>query len=352
MGDRQNAPQQPRFRIPSASEIQLRQTELQNQAAIPSFKPTGLAMDTRATNAQESSTSGGATSNLTTAKTAALGSPISRPLQAPQPADMTFQRPTFGPGQLIRPASAQPREPATNRGGLGNNSGPRPRPAPATVSRTNSTSAPQRSKGTHSIVVNSCQRGNGVLNFIKNVPWEYGDIIPDYQVGMTSCALFLSLKYHRLHPEYVYTRIRQLGHHYLLRILLCLVDIEDHQASIRDLTRICVYNNITLILAWSQEEAGRYLETFKAYEHKPPDLIKERVDPDYLSKLTDALTQVKSVNKTDVLTLASAFGSLQNIMSASQEELAQCPGFGEQKVRRLYEAFHQPFLLNRGDRSR
>lgn len=39
----------------------------------------------------------------------------------------------------------------------------------------------------------------------------------------------------------------------------------------------------------SQEEAGRYLETFKAYEHKPPDIIKERVDPDYLSKVSPTM---------------------------------------------------------------
>ncbi|KAI8912335.1 restriction endonuclease type II-like protein, partial [Powellomyces hirtus] len=197
----------------------------------------------------------------------------------------------------------------------------------------------------------SIQRGNGVLNFIKNVPWEYGDIVADYQIGQTSCALFLSLKYHRLHPEYVYTRIKQLGHNYLLRVLLCLVDIDDHQPSIRDLTRICIYNNITLMLAWGQEEAGRYLETFKAYEHKPPDILKERVDPDYLAKLTDALTQIKSVNKTDVLTLASAFGSLENVIAATPEELAQCPGFGEQKVRRFHEAFNQPFLLSKKSKS-
>ena len=61
-------------------------------------------------------------------------------------------------------------------------------------------------------------------------------------------------------------------------------------------------------MAWTNEEVGRYLETFKAYESKPPDMIKERVENDYLSKLTDCLTQIKSVNKTDVVTLSSHFG--------------------------------------------
>ncbi|KAI9101145.1 restriction endonuclease type II-like protein [Phlyctochytrium arcticum] len=191
-------------------------------------------------------------------------------------------------------------------------------------------------------------RGNKVLTCIKNVPWEFSDILADYQVGTTACALFLSLKYHRLHPEYVYTRIKQIQNAYLLRVLLCLVDIDDHSSSLRDLTRMGAFNNMTLILAWTPEEAGRYLETLKAYEHKPPDLIQEKIDPDYVSRLTDAVTQVKTVNRTDVLTLAATFGSLKNMMHATPEELAQLPGFGEQKVRRLHEAFRQPFLLSRG----
>jgi hypothetical protein len=37
--------------------------------------------------------------------------------------------------------------------------------------------------------------------------------------------------------------------------------------------------------AASAEEAGRYLETLKAYEHKPADQIKGRVHPDHMSQV-------------------------------------------------------------------
>ena len=47
----------------------------------------------------------------------------------------------------------------------------------------------------------------------------------DYILGATTCALFLSLRYHRLHPEYIYNRIQKLGKEYNLRILLIMVDI-------------------------------------------------------------------------------------------------------------------------------
>ena len=35
----------------------------------------------------------------------------------------------------------------------------------------------------------------------------------------------------------------------------------------------------------SQEEAGRYLETYKSFEYKPPDMIMEKVQDDYLSRV-------------------------------------------------------------------
>jgi DNA excision repair protein ERCC-1 len=44
------------------------------------------------------------------------------------------------------------------------------------------------------------------------------------------------------------------------------------------------------------------------YENKPADNIQERTDNDYLSRLTGALTSVRHVNRTDVVTLGSTFG--------------------------------------------
>jgi DNA excision repair protein ERCC-1 len=100
---------------------------------------------------------------------------------------------------------------------------------------------------------------------------EFGDIVPDFQVGRTTCVLYLryvldsslcrlaeradSLKYHRLHPEYIHQRIERLGHSYSLRILLLLCDVvsamlsllidmeftagqSEHQDPIRELTKV------------------------------------------------------------------------------------------------------------------
>ncbi|KAK9893873.1 DNA repair protein rad10 [Cystobasidium minutum MCA 4210] len=198
---------------------------------------------------------------------------------------------------------------------------------------------------TNTIGVNACQKGNPLIDYIRNVAWEYSDILADYQVGATTGVLYLSLRYHRLHPEYVHGRIQKLGKAYLLRVLLVQVDVKDPQEVIKELTKVAVINDLTIMCAWSAEEAATYVEKYKAFERKPPDLIKERRDNDYMSHMNAVLTNVKGINKTDVVTLTSNFGSLKEIVLAPPESLLACPGLGEKKVKRLREAFTSQFVV-------
>lgn len=109
----------------------------------------------------------------------------------------------------------------------------------------------------------------------------------------------------------------------------------------------------------STDEAGYYLSTYKQFEHKPPDLIKERVDKDYYSMLRTALTNINKVNKTDVEILRTSVGvrtpishrfeiltfsqSFADIAKATSDQLLKLPGFGQVKVKRLKDAFEKPF---------
>jgi ERCC4-type nuclease len=58
------------------------------------------------------------------------------------------------------------------------------------------------------------------------------------------------------------------------------------------------------------------------------------------------LCSVPAVNKTDVLTLVSTFGSMQGVCEASMEEMTLCPGLGDKKAMNLYEALHSPFFTS------
>lgn len=136
---------------------------------------------------------------------------------------------------------------------------PNPRPSststqPTKVQQPKPQALPNRNAPS-AVLVSTRQRGNPILNHIKLVPWEYADIPADYVVGSTTCALFLSLKYHRLHPEYIYSRIRLLAGKYNLRILLVMVDIPNHEDSLKELSKTSIINNLTLILCWSDRKS-------------------------------------------------------------------------------------------------
>ncbi|KAI5805415.1 putative mating-type switch/DNA repair protein Swi10/Rad10, partial [Peziza echinospora] len=190
-------------------------------------------------------------------------------------------------------------------------------------------------------------KGNPVLTSIKNVQWEYGDIVPDYVVGQTACVLYLSLKYHRLHPEYIYNRIKPLAHMYTLRILLVLVDIPPPPPPLTELTKTCLINNLTLILAFSPPEAARYLELYKSLEHTPPTLIREKQKADYASRMVDVVTKVRSVSKTDAVALVGTFGSVRGGVNARAEEVVLVQGWGERKAGRWREAVEGGFRVGR-----
>ena len=188
--------------------------------------------------------------------------------------------------------------------------------------------------GKHIISVSEKQRGNPLLKHIRNVQWEFNkEIVPDYVMGST-CAIFLSIKYHALHSKHAELRIRELGKNFRLRILLVLVDVDDDISvkPLHELNKLCFTSDVTLLLCWSNEECARYLEILKLYENKSAASIQEKVvvffqriplnnagdnivsinmyfqvENEFVPQLNRVLTNVRSVNKTDVVTLLDMF---------------------------------------------
>jgi DNA excision repair protein ERCC-1 len=216
----------------------------------------------------------------------------------------------------------------------------RPAPPPKVTQHTPQ-ALPTRSSG--SIQVSTRQKGNPILTHIRSIPWEYSDIPADYLLGQTTCALFLSLKYHLIHPDYIYKRIHDLQGKYNLRILLTMVDIKSSEASVKELSKTSLVNNVTIILCWSAAEAARYLELYKSYEYANPSAIRNHQSTSYADKLVEFITVPRSINKTDAVSLVSAFGSVRGAVNARPEEVAVVAGWGEKKVRKWCEVVQEPF---------
>lgn len=198
-----------------------------------------------------------------------------------------------------------------------------------------------------SILVSPRQKGNPILNNIRSMPWEYSDIPADFVLGATTCALFLSLKYHRLHPEYIYSRIRLLAGKYALRLVMVMVDIENHEDPLKELSKTSLINNVTIILTWSAQEAGRYLELFKSCEHAAPTSIKAQQSLSYSDKLVEFVTVPRSINKTDAVGLVSNFGSIRTAVNAMPEDISLIAGWGEKKVQTWCRAVREPFRVQK-----
>ncbi|KAL4879787.1 putative mating-type switch/DNA repair protein Swi10/Rad10 [Aspergillus karnatakaensis] len=224
---------------------------------------------------------------------------------------------------------------------------PQPEAAPPSKVQQPKPQALPTKSGPSAILVSTRQKGNPILNHIKLIPWEYADIPADYVIGATTCALFLSLKYHRLHPEYIYSRIRQLAGKYLLRVLLIIVDIPNHEDSLKELSKTSIINNLTLVLCWSAPEAGHYLELFKSCEYSQPTAIRTQQAQSYKDSLVEFVTAPRSINKSDAASLISTFGTLQNAVNAQLEQISAVPGWGEKKVKQWCNAVREDFRVER-----
>ena len=84
-----------------------------------------------------------------------------------------------------------------------------------------------RPKISGSIRISPRQKGNPLLKHIRKVPWEFEDgLVADYILGTSCVALYLSVRYFTLQPEYIHERIKLLGKGHRLRVLLVQVDVK------------------------------------------------------------------------------------------------------------------------------
>lgn len=223
-------------------------------------------------------------------------------------------------------------------------------PLPSSSQRTThreTTDKPKKPIGLNSLVVSPRQKGNPLLQHIRNIPWKYGDINADYVTGATSCVLFLSLKYHRLHPEYIYTRMKKLGRDFELRIILVLVDVENQAESMRELSKTSMYNDFTVVACWSSVEAANYLSQLKLMETSSPAAIQGIVKEDYNSQLIEVMGKIRGINKNDAISLVTYFGSFKNAVLQGGENIEMIPGWGETKAKRFKAAVTEPFVFNK-----
>lgn len=218
------------------------------------------------------------------------------------------------------------------------------------------------------VLVSKSQKGNPLLSDLemKLTSWAYdGEILCDYYISRTFQILFLSLKYHKIRPEYIWTRVKKLKRGIseevnptgpkdnTLRVLLCVVDIDSPEDVLRQINDFCVKQDLSLVVAWLYREAGNYVAMAKLIASAPHKAERNIIPPKtetYLDCITDLLTTVPLVNKTDVRTLLANCGSFKQIVEAACDPnvpFEEMQGIGPTKAARLNQWFSDPFVYNK-----
>lgn len=213
------------------------------------------------------------------------------------------------------------------------------------------------------VQVSNSQNGNPLLNnsLMKTTPWSFnGSILSDYYINASVQILFLSLKYHKVHPEYIWQRLKKLHRGSTvasrsdnsLRVLLVVVDIDAYSEVLRKLADLCIKQDLSLVLAWSFEEAGNYIAYAKQYEtsaSSATSAIRGIKSQDYRAAVVETLTSVPAVNKTDVVNLLANFHSFHNVVKEASNgtKLGDILGMGSRKVENMKRVFTEPFIYNK-----
>ncbi|QLL34669.1 hypothetical protein HG536_0H00440 [Torulaspora globosa] len=114
------------------------------------------------------------------------------------------------------------------------------------------------------ILVNTTQKENPLLNHLKNTNWRYVSsakgtkVYYDYLIKKRS-VLFLTLTYHKLYADYIGRRILPLQNNGD-NILIFVVDDTNSEDILKDITKMCMFKGFTLLLAFNFEQAARYIE--------------------------------------------------------------------------------------------
>lgn len=129
-----------------------------------------------------------------------------------------------------------------------------------------------------------------------------------------------------------------------------MVDIPNHEDSLRELSKTSLVNNVTIVLCWSAAEAARYLELYKSYEHAGFAAIRGQQATSYAERLVEFVTVPRSINKADAVGLVSTFGSLRAAVNAEPDQVAVISGWGERKVKAWCKAVEEPFRVKKASK--
>ncbi|GMT00398.1 hypothetical protein PENTCL1PPCAC_22572, partial [Pristionchus entomophagus] len=208
-----------------------------------------------------------------------------------------------------------------------------------------------RNHSSSGVVINrKRQQGNPLLQYIRVVRYEWGEVPCDIEVDSTIGIVFLALAYHKLHNQYIHTRLTGKNENkYATKILLVVDNVTESRHSLRELSLLCFRMGWTLIVSKGIEEAAEYIESIKLVESKEPGGNKKKeVREDERSQLGEEAVRLVSgargVTKSDAKRVLASFGTLKRLADAKETDLGLCQGIGPIRGPNLVAYLNTHFL--------
>ncbi|CDU16205.1 hypothetical protein YYC_04888 [Plasmodium yoelii 17X] len=194
------------------------------------------------------------------------------------------------------------------------------------------------------LIISPRQKLNPVLKKINRVQYKFNEIVPDFLIGKNNACLFISMKYHRLKPNYLKARIETLTNKYNNRILLCLVDIDNIENPLGEINQLAFCYNMTLILCWDNNECARIIEDYKIFEKNFSYIKNNKNFSTNQEKIHELLKKIRCINSSDCFTITNKFKNFSAIAKAKKEDFVNCSGLGNKKIQSLLSTFSDPFF--------
>ncbi|SJK86091.1 DNA excision repair protein ERCC-1 [Babesia microti strain RI] len=198
------------------------------------------------------------------------------------------------------------------------------------------------------LVISHKQKDNPLINHLRHVPYEFGEVKADFCIGQSIGILFISQKFHRLSPNYLPNRICSFKDKFSKKFIICQVDLQDPFPVLESIQLLAIKSHITLLLSWSPAESAKLIEICRIYVLKPSTYINPSPSTIYESVI-EALTKSCKISTSNAKMLMERFNTLHGIMNATYDELRKCPGIGDKKAEFIVNAFNSPFKLSESD---
>ena len=209
--------------------------------------------------------------------------------------------------------------------------------------------------GATTLHVRKSQQGNPILSHINKfrLEWKENEELHADYVAKSTGILFLQVSWHRKNPKYIGVQMHKMRNMFKLRVLMLHYNEDESDVGcsasniLEEMNALCLVMDFALVVAMSQQECARYLEYLLEFEGTTAASIKGHYEKEFLPRVSQMLTMVRKVSKSDSKTLMNDFSNLKNVVTSSPEELSICQGVGQLKAKRLVSVFNTPFKPQR-----